>query len=403
MEAYFFSSETSLAPLFKVQFEALCLCTGAMRSPPTICLQHSCGETPLEIRHELLCLKYKAHLLTFLEHPTKTLICDSFQEHFPDSSTSCSFNLFTKRFTPNSVFNPNLIYTPHIPVWLVLNPQLDFAVYNFAHQNLSTNYVPFFLSHLNYVYDYHTYICTDGSKTANKAGWGVYIETLNILYSTQLNKFSSVFSTELYGMLQALYWISSNHIQKAVIITDSLSALRAIQHPNWKRHYTVNKIAQLNHSLLTSNNTITFLWTPAHSNIPGKETADQLPKISTSDLPISTALEIYRKQSTLPLSLPNMYALIKTSYFAVWNAKYTNSPKAAHYKQIFQTTENGTCGPRSCDSPILFRLQTGHNGRNFHLQRIGLHPWSMQRMPIPRNGHTISSTVSEIQLPMEQT
>jgi len=74
MEAYFFSSVTSLDPLFKVQYEALRLCTGAMRSTPTICLQHTCGEMPLEIRHELLWLKYKAHLLTFLEHPTKTLI-----------------------------------------------------------------------------------------------------------------------------------------------------------------------------------------------------------------------------------------------------------------------------------------------------------------------------------------
>jgi len=68
-----------------------------------------------------------------------------------------------------------------------------------------------------------------------------------------------------------------------------------------------------------------------------------------------------------------MYALIKTSCFAVWNAKYTNSPEAAHYKQIFQTIENGTYGPRSCDSPILFRLQTGHNSLNFHLHRIVLH------------------------------
>ena len=70
------------------------------------------------------------------------IISDSWQERFPDSSSFCSFNLFTKRFTPNSVFNPNLISTPHIPVWLVLRSHIDFAVYNFAHKNPSTNYVP---------------------------------------------------------------------------------------------------------------------------------------------------------------------------------------------------------------------------------------------------------------------
>jgi len=69
-----------------------------------------------------------------------------------------------------------------------------------------------------------------------------------------------------------------------------------------------------------------------------------------------------------------MYALIKLSCFAVWNDKYTNNPKAAHYKQISQTIENGICGSRSCDSPIRFRPQTGHNSLNFDLHRIGLHP-----------------------------
>jgi len=158
-----------------------------------------------------------------------------------------------------------------------------------------------------------------------------------------------------------------------VIITDSLSVLRAIQHSNWKRHQTVNKIVLLNHTLITSGNTITFLWTPAHSNMPGNETADKLPKILTSDSPLSTPLDIHWKQSTLPLSLPNMYALIKTSCFAVWHDKYTNSPKAAHYKQIFQNIDNHTCGSCSRNSSIIFRLQTWHNSLNFYLHRNGLY------------------------------
>ena len=145
---------------------------------PATLLQHSCGEMPLEMRHELLSLKYKAHFLTFLKHPTNTLISDSWQERFPDSSqnrrqkvfnrglcvsavgalglcrgawhsktqliysvlcfnlgglgalfggdkrpkaprddgtdssTSCSFNLFTKRFTPNMFLSP-IWFIPH--------------------------------------------------------------------------------------------------------------------------------------------------------------------------------------------------------------------------------------------------------------------------------------------------
>jgi len=43
-----------------------------------------------------------------------------------------------------------------------------------------------------------------------------------------------------------------------------------------------------------------------------------------------------------------------------WNDKYTSSPKAAHYKQIFQNIENDNCRPRLGESTTLFRLQTGH-------------------------------------------
>ena len=64
MEAYFFSSKSSLTLLFKVQLNALRLCTEAMPSTPIVCLQHTSHEMPLHIKHRLLCLQYKIHLIT---------------------------------------------------------------------------------------------------------------------------------------------------------------------------------------------------------------------------------------------------------------------------------------------------------------------------------------------------
>ena len=92
MEAYFFSARSHVVPLVKLQTEALGLCTGAMRSTPKLCLQHACNEMPLELKHHLLCSKYRAHLLTFPTHPTKTIIEDCWQELFPDFDNFCSFN-----------------------------------------------------------------------------------------------------------------------------------------------------------------------------------------------------------------------------------------------------------------------------------------------------------------------
>jgi len=96
MEAYFFSSQSSIIPLFKVQSNALRLCTGAMPSTPIVCLQHACHEMPLHIKHRLFCLQYKVHLLTFRKHPGLSLVTDCWQEIFRDSRNFCSFNMFTK-------------------------------------------------------------------------------------------------------------------------------------------------------------------------------------------------------------------------------------------------------------------------------------------------------------------
>jgi len=69
VEAYFFSSASSLEKLNKIQYAALRLCTRAMKSAPSLCLFHSCDELPLHTKHKL-CLNYKAHLLTFSHHLT---------------------------------------------------------------------------------------------------------------------------------------------------------------------------------------------------------------------------------------------------------------------------------------------------------------------------------------------
>ena len=92
MEAYFFSAISHVVSLVKLQNEALRLCTDTMRSTPTMCLQHACNEMPLELKHRLLCCKYRAHLQTLPTHPAKTIIKDCWQELFPDFGNFCSFN-----------------------------------------------------------------------------------------------------------------------------------------------------------------------------------------------------------------------------------------------------------------------------------------------------------------------
>jgi len=76
MEAYFFASPSLLKSLQKIQNDALRLCTGALVSTPVICLHHAGNEMPLNIKHKFLCLKFKAHLLSFSDHSALSLTED---------------------------------------------------------------------------------------------------------------------------------------------------------------------------------------------------------------------------------------------------------------------------------------------------------------------------------------
>jgi len=77
---------------------------------------------PLLIRHKFLCLKFKAHLLTFSDHPAQSLIEDCWQERFPDSPGFCSYNMFTKVAVDHSLFAAAPLRIPNIPPWSLQNP-----------------------------------------------------------------------------------------------------------------------------------------------------------------------------------------------------------------------------------------------------------------------------------------
>ena len=106
MEIYLNSNTKNNYEIEKIQNEALRLCTGALKSTPVCTLQHACNELPPRVRHLQFCLFYWAYLLPFNDHPTLSVIEDSWFDWFPDFPNYCSFNLVTKDF-----FQKALVFT----------------------------------------------------------------------------------------------------------------------------------------------------------------------------------------------------------------------------------------------------------------------------------------------------
>lgn len=83
--------------------------------------------------------------------------------------------------------------------------------------------------------------------------------------------YSSNFTAEALAICFAVEYISQ-HNQKFVICTDSLSTIMTIKNPN----YDPSLISKIRNICIKNFNKIKILWTPSHVGIEGNEQADKV-------------------------------------------------------------------------------------------------------------------------------
>jgi len=83
--------------------------------------------------------------------------------------------MFTKTEADHSVFAAARVRIPNISPWSIQKPVIDLTFLQFVCQTASAFVAPVFSSHLHNIYDQFVKINTDGSKTSERAGCGIYI------------------------------------------------------------------------------------------------------------------------------------------------------------------------------------------------------------------------------------
>ena len=139
------------------------------------------------------------------------------------------------------------------------------------------------------------YIYTDGSKQAdNSIASAVYIPKFNIKISKRIQNNCSVYSGELTAIYLALSWIKDLKPYRAVIVSDSLSAIQSLQNVRQQINNSsiIKEIALIITELHYNLNIVTFTWIPSHIDNKGNDDkvdnlAKSTCKINQIQLPIS--------------------------------------------------------------------------------------------------------------------
>uniref|UniRef100_A0A2S2PLL3 ribonuclease H n=1 Tax=Schizaphis graminum TaxID=13262 RepID=A0A2S2PLL3_SCHGA len=118
-------------------------------------------------------------------------------------------------------------------------------------------------------YPYHIKIFTDASKTSNGIGFAFIEKNKTLMFKPPHE--ISIFSAESVAVEKAISHAMTLVSEEILIISDSLSALLALENP-----YPKNEIIQsIQEKLSNSTKKIEFLWVPSHTGISGNELADK--------------------------------------------------------------------------------------------------------------------------------
>ncbi|KYN02596.1 hypothetical protein ALC62_06579 [Cyphomyrmex costatus] len=95
----------------------------------------------------------------------------------------------------------------------------------------------------------------------------------------RLPSYTSIFSAEAYAIYIAVTISIDKNLQKATIVSDSLSVLHALNgHHNSTNNYLIPLIRSVLEEAKSKGTEIQFIWVPSHCGVTSNEKADQLAK-----------------------------------------------------------------------------------------------------------------------------
>jgi ribonuclease HI len=358
-----------------VQAKCLRIILGAMKSSPKNAMQIECVEPPLSLRRQYLADRFvirasacSGHLLIpRLRSLALEIAENKYWDHkeFPKIIISFSklnnVNTILYRSQHNPLFECSfkaITYSPKVI--------LDFGIFK---DDPGANHK---FSKLLEKWPEYLPVFTDSSKMdpAKCVGAAVWIPKYNIVLSLKCPAQSSIFTGESVAILEAVSYLESHHITKAIIFTDSRSCLQALASNQFKAQNKSPLILGIKdklHKCETQGLDIVLGWIPSHCGISGNECADTWAKQA-----IETGTQLHNKVYSSDL-LTCAQTSLSESWQNMWDASrqhtgryYGGIEPFIRCKPWFHKFRSA---PKWATSTIC-RLRLGHNCTPVFLAKI---------------------------------
>lgn len=372
------SNLTGLKKLDLIQSKCLRLITGAMKSSPINALQVECCDPPLKLRRQFLSDKYLYRSVQFSQHPilnkleslSSSIRSSRYWSHKSPPCLVKSLEKFRSLDAPTHRSHNLPLFTCDYQA-LILSPNIKYNL-NIDKNNLNAN--SYFICKVAKIWPGWNYIYTDASKRSPSGctGVGIYHSQYKITQHVKFPPETSVFTGEAFGLLKALEYILIMKLKEAVIFSDSLSALQALEKYPFCRSApsypviieTRNKLYQC----FLKGFSVAFAWVPSHCGIRGNEKADRIANEAIED----GDLFPYKNYTHDLINLPRTY--LQNSWQDCWSQSCILKGKSYSRIQPSIPIKPWFFKHKFCkrSTSVLIRMRLGHVCTPEHLAKINI-------------------------------